>query len=313
MSLPGIIFGAVLLTLTGSGSRLAAADSDPAALWVSAYAWLQTGEKLAAAEQWPLASGSYIEALQKFTALHETHPTYEVELVEYRLAALHESLAALESHLTESDHDVMMKYLDFIESFEQGQNARYANQLDDASSTLHIAQTLLDELTAEKPASFRAAMDSQVQMLESSITWVESQISYSRRKQVVIASSDVDLGTTRFVTAADLPADGGSTLLASALFPTFTMGAISKPAPPPPPPPAEPTPLAEPTPPQAPVSPAIIPKVASPPPALDPPAPAATQGVLIRGFRMSSTTEAIKADLTPTLDPEFTEPGSTAQ
>lgn len=314
-----MVWGAALLLFCGTGHRLAGADSDPAALWVSAYAWLQTGEKLAAAEQWPLATGSYLEALQKFHTLHETHPTYEVELVEYRLAALRESLAALEDRLSESDHDVTMKYLDFIESFEQGQDERFSSQLEAAAATLHVAQTLLDELTAEKPESFRSAMQSQYQMLESSLTWVESQISYKRRKPVVAAASDVDLGTTRFITAADLPADGDTVLLTASLFPPLSKEALGKftstPAPaatpepvmspaaspagsPPPALPSEPEPVAIAAPPLP-----AKPSVSPPPPTVD-----TTQGVLIRGFRMSSTTEAIKAIPEPESEPGFTVP-----
>lgn len=323
MTLRGMVWGAASLLLSGTGSRLIAADSDPAALWVSAYAWLQTGEKLAAAEQWPLATGSYLEALQKFHTLHENHPTYEVELVEYRLAALRESLAALEDRLSESDHDVTMKYLDFIESFEQGQDERFSNQLDAAAATLHVAQTLLDELTAEKPESFRTAMQSQYQMLESSMTWVESQISYKRRKPMVVAASDVDLGTTRFITAADMPADGDTILLTASLFPSRSSGAPPKLAstPPPPPPvastpaPASPSPSVVSPPPVAPPASPPAPKIVSAPPLpTNPPLPASspttapTQGVLIRGFRMSSTTETIKADPEPDPGTGFTVP-----
>jgi hypothetical protein len=323
-----MIWGATLLLLSGTGGRLIAADSDPAALWVSAYAWLQTGDKLAAAEQWPLATGSYLEALQKFHTLHETHPTYEVELVEYRLDALRESLAALEDRLSESDHDVTMKYLDFIESFEQGQDERFSNQLDAAAATLHVAQTLLHELTAEKPESFRAAMQSQSQMLESSMTWVESQISYKRRKPTVVAASGVDLGTTRFITAADMPADGDTILLTASLFPSRSIGTPPKLASKTPPPLASTSAPASPRQTELSTSPSTVsPPPASPPasppapnivsapplpanPSLPVPSPttAPTQGVLIRGFRMSSTTGILKAEPEPDPATGFTVP-----
>ncbi len=44
----------------------------------------------------------------------------------------------------------MMKYLDFIESFELGENQRYDNEFEAALGTLGMAKALLDEIISER-------------------------------------------------------------------------------------------------------------------------------------------------------------------
>ena len=53
-----------------------AEDVDPASKWINAFAWIQTGDKLVAAEQWPLALGSYMEAHLQLKKVAEEHPDY---------------------------------------------------------------------------------------------------------------------------------------------------------------------------------------------------------------------------------------------
>jgi hypothetical protein len=197
--------------------------ADPAAKWVSVYGWTQTGDRLAAAEQWALAMGSYIESHRQISELAGAHPAFETELVTYRTEKLVETIATVDSRLSEDEHQTMMKYLDFIESLELGLEQRFSNQYEAALGTLDIARSLLDELIAEKPPEFREAIDSQYRRLEDNIFWLSSQINYkeaSRRRPAADLSDGRDWGTTRFVKKEDLPDDSDGVFASGILFPS---------------------------------------------------------------------------------------------
>lgn len=196
---------------------------DPAAKWVSVYGWTQTGDRLAAAEQWALAMGSYIESHRQITELAAAHPAYETELVAYRTEKLEETIATADARLSEDEHQTMMKYLDFIESLELGLEQRFSNQYEAALGTLDIARSLLDELIGKKPPGFREAIDSQYRRLEDNIYWLSSQINYkeaSRRRPSVVTDDGRDWGTTRFVTEKDLPDASDGVFASGILFPS---------------------------------------------------------------------------------------------
>ena len=199
------------------------APEDPAAKWVSVYGWTQTGDRLAAAEQWALAMGSYIESHRQITELAEAHPAFETELVTYRSEKLEETIATADARLSEDEHQTMMKYLDFIESLELGLEQRFSNQYEAALGTLDIARSLLDELIGKKPPEFREAIDSQYRRLEDNIFWLSSQINYkeaSRRRPAAISRDGRDWGTTRFVKKEDLPDDSDGSFASGILFPS---------------------------------------------------------------------------------------------
>jgi hypothetical protein len=214
----------LLLAVAGVAREPAAAPSeDPAAKWVTVYGWTQTGDRLAAAEQWALAMGSYIESHRQIRELAETHPAYETELVTYRTEKLAETIALADARLSDDGHETMMKYLDFIESLELGLAQRFSNQYEEALGTLDIARSLLDDLIGEKPPEFRAAIDSQYRRLEDNILWLSSQIDYkeaSRRRPATIASDGRDWGTTRFVKKEDLPNSADGVFASGMLFPS---------------------------------------------------------------------------------------------
>ena len=197
-----------------------AEETDPAANWLTVYGWIQTAERLATAEQWPLALGSYLEADRQVTALAEAHPDFEPEMVNYRRGALAKTIAETEARLTTDEHEVMMKYLDFIESLELGEAQRYANEYEAAFGTLGMAKAVLDEIIEKKPEGFREAVASQYARLESSLTWLDSQINFTAMSRAGVALDEsIDWGTTRFVRAADLPSSRESAALTSDLFP----------------------------------------------------------------------------------------------
>ena len=221
------LFAASLLFLSaGPGiaqESAALAPEDPAAKWVSVYGWTQTGDRLAAAEQWALAMGSYIESHRQITELAEAHPAFETELVTYRSEKLEETIATADARLSEDEHQTMMKYLDFIESLELGLEQRFSNQYEAALGTLDIARSLLDELIGKKPPEFREAIDSQYRRLEDNIYWLSSQINYkeaSLRRPAAISSDGRDWGTTRFVTEKDLPDASDGSFASGILFPS---------------------------------------------------------------------------------------------
>lgn len=201
-----------------------AEESDPAALWLSVYAWIQTADRLAAADQWPLALGSYLEANRLLEALSESHPSYEPTMLAYRKERLAAVLAESESRLTDDEHEVMMKYLDFIESLELGEAQRYRGEFEEAYATLGMARALLEEIVAIKPEGFREAVASQLGRLESGITWLDSQINFEVMNRPVVAMDDsVDWGTTQFVKESDLPRVTEGEVTSAALFPGGTI------------------------------------------------------------------------------------------
>jgi hypothetical protein len=214
-------------------------ETDPAAKWLTVYGWIQTAERLATAEQWPLALGSYLEADRQVKALAEAHPDFEPEMVNYRRGALAKAIAETEARLTTDEHEVMMKYLDFIESLELGEAQRYANEYEAAFGTLGMAKAVLDEIIEKKPEGFREAVASQYARLESSLTWLDSQINFTVVSRPGVALDEsIDWGTTRFVRASDLPSSRESAALTSDLFP----GGLAPEVDPAPPHAAEPTP-----------------------------------------------------------------------
>jgi len=218
-----------------------AEENDPAAKWLTVYGWIQTAERLATAEQWPLALGSYLEADRQVKALAEAHPDFEPEMVNYRRGALAKTIVETEARLTTDEHEVMMKYLDFIESLELGEAQRYANEYESAYGTLGMAKSVLDEIIEKKPEGFRDAVASQYARLESSLTWLDSQINFTAMSRPGVALDDsVDWGTTRFVKVSDLPSSQQNASVTAELFP----GGLTPEDDPSSPPAAEPPPAA---------------------------------------------------------------------
>jgi|GEM_PF-1837808 len=181
-------------------------EAEASELWVSAFSWMQTGGNLAKARQWPLALGSYIEALQKFQMVSREFPEFEPELVTFRIRTLEETVRSTQKNLASDDHDVMMQYLDFVESVEKGMELRYQNKFEEALPALRFAQSLLDEIIAKRPSDFRAAVDSQYLRLEENIEWMEAQLNWKNRSLPQVAASGREiLGTTEFIKESDMP------------------------------------------------------------------------------------------------------------
>ena len=193
---------------------------EPGTRWVYVYGWVQAGEKLVKAEQWPLALGSFVEAEAQLKKLKADAPDFEPEIVSFRLNWLAKEIEEMQGNLGGGDHDIMTKYLDFIESFEQGQSERFNNEFEKAYDTLTIAKVLLDEIIAERPVEFQVAMETQYDMLLDSLIWLDSQLTFKAsfsRKPVVVDTND--WGTTEFVDHLDMPTSEGAVVLSSRLFP----------------------------------------------------------------------------------------------
>lgn len=206
-----------------------AEEDDPAARWLSAYAWVQTGDRLAAANQWPLALGSYLEARTQIEELTAKFPGFEPEVVSYRRGLLDQAISGVEELLTTDEHDVMMKYLDFIESLKEGERLRYARDFRNAHTTLALARSILDEIIATKPDAFRDAVESQHKRLDSELAWLEEQLDIRTRRPSSPSITDtVDWGTTRFVKEADLPS-GSAAPIRSTLFPDGAFEILDEP------------------------------------------------------------------------------------
>lgn len=205
-------------------------EDDPAAKWLTIYGWIQTADRLAGAGQWPLALGSYLEADRQIRALAAAHPGFEPKMIAYRSEALAATIAGTEARLTTDEHEVMMKYLDFIESLELGEAQRYANEYEAAYATLGMAMALLEEIIGNKPAEFREAVASQHARLESSLTWLDSQINFTAMTRPgVVVGDDIDWGTTRFIKAGDLPSGQEGVPVTAALFPGIPASAAREP------------------------------------------------------------------------------------
>ncbi|MEM9016426.1 MAG: hypothetical protein AAGC68_05385 [Verrucomicrobiota bacterium] len=212
--------GALLLCLLAFVSVSFGEDSDPGERWVGAYGWLQTGENLAAAGHSPLAMGSFIEAHRQVVELQREHPNFEPEMVSYRIERLEVQIVEAQGTLTGGEKELMTKFVDFIDSFEQGMAQRYANEYVNAINTLEFAQVLLDEIIYEKPDEFREAVDTQYGLLQSSLSWLNEQVSFRERiRPMPFVGDDPSLGTTEFVKEEDLPSEGDEILTSADLFP----------------------------------------------------------------------------------------------
>ena len=221
---PWVQCALVCLCLVG---MLGEAAEDPGAQWVSAYGWIQTGDKLAASKLWPLAIGSYIEADRQIKMLANEHPTYEPDVIDYRLEKLKEDIAAAQKELTSGEHDLMMKYLDFIESFELGKKQRFENQFEDSITTLSEARSILDDLIEEKPDEIESAVKTQHELLDDSIDWLYSQVRFKRQSSRVVSVSDgYDWGSTQFVKESDLPSSGDPVQPNGGLFPNVPLAGV---------------------------------------------------------------------------------------
>lgn len=211
-----LAFGFCLISL----SAAIAEEVDPASKWINAFAWIQTGDKLVAAEQWPLALGSYMEAHMQLKKVAAEHPDYEPEIVGYRLERLEESMAFMEEQLTAGDHDITMGWVDFIETLEKGQEQRFANDFESAFDTLDVARTLLEEIIAGNPGSFEDAVATQSEILTESLEWLDSQINFRQSmKRTAYVDDGTEWGTTKYVKESDLPGSNNSTVPNSMLFP----------------------------------------------------------------------------------------------
>ncbi len=197
------VFSGNSIAQTSVGNEKKELASD---IWTNAFGWIQTGRKLAEAKQWPLALGSYIEALQKYQIVARDFPEFEPELVSFRLDALKTDIEDIQKKLAADDHDVMMAYLDFIDSMEKGQDLRFANNLKEALPILRFAMTLLKEVIKNSPDEFRDAVDDQYVRLDESINWIDSQLNRKLRRPIRASATDSEnWGTTDFIKASDLP------------------------------------------------------------------------------------------------------------
>lgn len=194
---------------------------DPASLWVGVYSWIQIADRLAESDHWPLALGSYLEARRQIEALSTAHPHFEPEMIAYRRERLAQTITATEERLTDDEHETLMKYLDFIESYHTGETQRFDNQLEAARGSLEMAKSLLEEIIDKKPDSFRAAVAPQLERLDSTLEWIDVQLNWRRPRPVSSYGSydaSIDRGTTRFIKPEDLPKSPGLAL-SSGLFP----------------------------------------------------------------------------------------------
>jgi len=196
------------------------AIQDPASeLWENAYGWLQTGRNLEDAEVWALAQGTYIEALRKLEHVSTQFPDFEPVIVSYRIESLRATMSSIEEKLDSSDHDITMKYLDFIESLETGLAQRYSRNYKEALDTLEFAKELLEEVIDTDPDRIRPAVESQYARLEESIQWLGEFLNLKRRSvRRTTVTDTIDWGTTRYIKKEDLPQEEFGEL-SSGLFP----------------------------------------------------------------------------------------------
>lgn len=195
-------------------------ETAPAEAWSRAYSWLQAGERLAESDQWALTMGAYIETFRQMKAIRNASPSYEPELVNYRIEKLEEMIEETEPKLPPGGNLITMKFLDFIESYDLGMEQRFSGQFSEALATLDIAKVILDEIIFENPDEFRDAVDTQYTILHDSIGFLEQQISYRARKpRQTYVSDGIDWGTTEFVKGKDLPTGGDEILMSGSLFP----------------------------------------------------------------------------------------------
>lgn len=183
-------------------------DDDPSAKWVSAYGWIQIGNQLAAAEQWPLAIGSYLESQRRIQELAAAHPEFEPELIAYRLGKLEAEITTAGNRLTAEEKKVSQKYRDFIQLIELAQVRRFRNEFEIALTTMESAKSLLDQICENGTDELSNSLKPQYQQLEGDIAWLKSQNAFrAANPPVTFVSLDINTGQNQLASLKPRPFD----------------------------------------------------------------------------------------------------------
>ena len=183
-------------------------DDDPSAKWVSAYGWIQIGDQLAVAEQWPLAIGSYLESQRRIQELATAHPEFEPELIAYRLGTLEKEITMAGNRLTAEEKNISQKYRDFIQLIELAQVRRFSNEFETAVTTMESAKSLLDQICEKETDDLRNALKPQYQQLEGDIAWLKSQNAFrAANPPVTYVSLEINDGKNHLASLKPRPSD----------------------------------------------------------------------------------------------------------
>ena len=169
----------------GSFSSAGGETNDAATKWVRIYGWIQSGDEHAAAGQWPLAMGTYLESQTQIRKFAMEHPDFEPDLISYRLAKLEQEIVETESRLTADEHEISTKYRDYIGLLKLGQVNRFSNEFEAAIAKFERAKVLLDEIKEKQPAGSGLALESRYQRLESDLEWLKAQARFKKENPPV--------------------------------------------------------------------------------------------------------------------------------
>lgn len=195
--------------LLGVFSLAGGEDNDAATKWVGIYGWIQSGDQHAAAGQWPLAMGTYLESQKQIRKFAAEHPDFEPDLIAYRLAKLEQEIAAAGGRLTADEQEIPAKYRDVIEAIKLGQASRFSNEFEAALSQFERAKTLLDEIREKQPAGSGVALESRYQRLESDMDWLKTQAKFKKENPPVTDEiSRIERGTASPASLQSGPPDG---------------------------------------------------------------------------------------------------------
>ncbi|MEM7699922.1 MAG: hypothetical protein AAF236_16125 [Verrucomicrobiota bacterium] len=198
-------------------------EEDPGDLWVRAYGWISTAERLGEAEQWPLSIAAHIEAFRSIGEIEAIAPDFEPELIAFRAEKIEQAIEEAREEMGAGDHDVMMKFLDVIESIKQGEKLRYSEEYEAAAAEIDFARSLLDEISELRGEGFRHAVSGQYLRIDQHSNYLNSQILHKEASRVLakIPVDNGDLGTTEFVKLTDLPKESDAIAMSASLFPPW--------------------------------------------------------------------------------------------
>ncbi|MEO0414687.1 MAG: hypothetical protein AAF226_07025 [Verrucomicrobiota bacterium] len=205
-------------------------DAEVEDLWGKAFSWYRTGKSMADAGAPPLALGSYIESLTHFGELQHHFPDYEKEIIDFRAEAIQEEVESIQATLTPDDRNILIDFIDFIESLKQGEEQRFSGESkSEALSTLRYTRELLNKVKKDRPEPVTLALANYENRLDDGIDWLNKQIEHQNRlmkpgvNQTILKATGKDrfYGTTKFLSAEDLPDEPGG-LPSGDLFPPMT-------------------------------------------------------------------------------------------
>jgi hypothetical protein len=206
------------ITLTTPALNSVRAADDPSDRWMHAFVLLQTGSQLGERELWPLAIANYVTALEYFEKLATENPEYEPALIRFRVEDLKKRIITANESMNASDHDIVMHYIDFIETSNQGQNFRYTLRFAESYPLLSMALLQIEDLIDLRPDELGPALADQRAHLESIVEDTRNQLMKDAEGAKILNEIEKRFHFANAILGIELPRDP-EVALSPELFP----------------------------------------------------------------------------------------------